>query len=118
MPDITKLTSTDDADRLIAASSASPLLLFKHSLTCSISANAFHRFNRFLEQGSAVGFAVAMIEVQNARPVSNHVAEASGVRHESPQALLYREGRVVWHASHGAITEAALSDALTKTSAS
>ena len=31
-----------------------------------------------------------------------------GVKHESPQLLLFNEGELVWHASHGAITEEAL----------
>ena len=52
------------------------------------------------------------IEIQNAREVSNAVAEKTGVRHESPQALLLRDGEVVWNASHGAITVESLAGAL------
>lgn len=118
MPEIEKLTTTEAADRLIAASSAQPVLFFKHSLTCSISAGAYHRFERYLAaQPASAAVKVALIEVQNARPVSNHVAATSGVRHESPQALLFCAGQVVWHASHGDITEAALTAAVAKAAA-
>jgi bacillithiol system protein YtxJ len=34
------------------------------------------------------------------------------VRHESPQALLIKDGRSVWNASHWSVTSDSLSDAL------
>ena len=52
-----------------------------------------------------------MIEIQRARPVSIALAERTGVRHESPQALLLRDARVVWHASHYQIHLTALEKA-------
>lgn len=51
------------------------------------------------------------IDVVDQRPLSQGVARRTGVRHESPQALLFTGGRCVWHASHGAITVASLSAA-------
>jgi bacillithiol system protein YtxJ len=33
------------------------------------------------------------------------------VTHESPQALWIQDGAVIWHASHGAITQASLKEA-------
>jgi bacillithiol system protein YtxJ len=44
--------------------------------------------------------------------LSDTVAERLGVRHESPQALLIKDGRAVWHASHWSITSEALVSAL------
>ena len=35
-----------------------------------------------------------------------------GVRHETPQALLIRDGRVVWSASHFRVTADAVVDAI------
>ena len=35
-----------------------------------------------------------------------------GVKHESPQAILFHNGEVVWHASHGAITVESLTRAI------
>ena len=54
----------------------------------------------------------AWIDVIGERPWSRHVAEATGVTHQSPQALLVRDGSVVWHASHGGITRKTLAAAL------
>ena len=56
------------------------------------------------------------VEIQKARPVSDGVARVFEVRHESPQALLVSEGEVVWHASHGSITEESLAEALERIS--
>ena len=46
------------------------------------------------------------------RPLSLEAAETTGVPHESPQALLVRDGTVTWHASHGGITTESLASAL------
>lgn len=37
------------------------------------------------------------------RDISNHVAERFDVRHESPQLIILRDGKVVHHASHQSI---------------
>lgn len=48
--------------------------------------------------------------VQTDRAVSRHIAEKTGVTHQTPQALLVRNGEVLWHDSHGAITEDRLAE--------
>jgi thioredoxin 1 len=53
-----------------------------------------------------------MVTVQTHRAISNAVALRLGVRHETPQALLIRDGRVVWSASHFRVTAAAVEDAI------
>jgi bacillithiol system protein YtxJ len=55
--------------------------------------------------------AVVVLVIENRR-LSDIVAERLGVRHESPQALLIKDGRAVWHASHWSITSEALVNAL------
>ena len=81
------LKSPQDIDELLKPG-AGRHLVFKHSLTCPVSHAAFREFERFLATAPPAGTHVGLIEVQNARPASNRVAEVTGVRHESPQALL------------------------------
>jgi len=50
--------------------------------------------------------------VQTHRAVSNAIAQKLGIRHETPQALLVKGGRVVWSASHFRVTAAAVENAL------
>ena len=56
----------------------------------------------------------AVVTVQTHRDVSNAVARKLGVRHETPQALLVRDGRMVWSASHFRVTAAAVEDAISR----
>jgi bacillithiol system protein YtxJ len=98
MAEITKIETLAALDELLARSREQPVWVFKHSLTCPISGIAWDEFRRFaLQEREAV---CAVIEIQLARPVSNAFAERTGVRHESPQAVLLRDARVAWHASH------------------
>ncbi|MDJ0522621.1 MAG: bacillithiol system redox-active protein YtxJ [Planctomycetota bacterium] len=99
-----------DEQRLQAALKAERFLFFKHSSVCSISDHAFQAYERFLAQ--AEDLPTGWIEVREQRPLSNTIAEATGVEHQSPQALWVRDGVVVWHASHWDITLESLTAAV------
>lgn len=55
---------------------------------------------------------VGLIKVVEWRPASNHVASLTGVRHESPQLLLFRDGKVVFHKDNWDITDEAVQEGL------
>jgi bacillithiol system protein YtxJ len=116
-PDLTHLDRVDELDRLLSESDTRPLLLFKHSFTCGISAEALDELIDHLNADVvAAGMPdprYAIVTVQTHRDVSNAVAARLGVRHETPQALLIRNRRVVWAASHFRVTAAAMKKALT-----
>ena len=92
-------------EQWLARSHDEAVVLFKHSLTCPISAGAYQEMER-------VAGEVGLVVVQKARPVSDEIAARTGVRHESPQALVLRDGRVVWSASHWNVTAEAVGGAL------
>jgi bacillithiol system protein YtxJ len=52
--------------------------------------------------------------IQENRELSELIARETAVRHESPQVLLFRDGRVTWSASHGGITLEAMKAAVAK----
>ena len=103
-----QLHQLDDALRL---SALRPLVLFKHSRTCGTSAQALDELLEHLDQSTADAH-YAMVTVQTHREISTLIAQRLGVRHETPQVLLLRDGRVVWHASHFRVTAAAIAAAL------
>jgi bacillithiol system protein YtxJ len=115
-PDLTPLHHVDDLDRLLSESHTRPLLVFKHSFTCGVSAEALdeliEHLNAELAAPGGPDPRYAMVTVQTHREVSNAVATRLGVRHETPQALLIRHGRVIWAASHFRVTAAAVRKAL------
>jgi bacillithiol system protein YtxJ len=108
---LTRLEQLDELTRLLDASTARPVLLFKHSHSCGISAEALDELATHLDAPHA-GVTYAMVTVQTHRDVSNAVARRLGVRHETPQVLLVRDGRVVWSASHFRVTAQAVHDAI------
>ncbi|HEX5708337.1 MAG TPA: bacillithiol system redox-active protein YtxJ [Pyrinomonadaceae bacterium] len=87
---------SQDFERLIERSQDEPILIFKHSTTCPISAAAYREMSR-------VAAEVSLVVVQDARKLSDEIAKRTGVRHESPQALVLRRGEAVWTASHFSI---------------
>jgi bacillithiol system protein YtxJ len=110
-PNLTSLQRIDELDQLIEHSQAQPVLLFKHSYTCGVSAEALDELISHLsEDNPSVRY--AMVTVQTHREVSNAVSTRLGVRHETPQALLVRHGRVVWSASHFRVNADSLGKAL------
>jgi bacillithiol system protein YtxJ len=110
-PHLTRLEQLDELSRLLEASGSRPVLLFKHSYSCGISAEALDELASHLDEAHA-GVTYAMVTVQTHRDLSNAVARQLGVRHETPQALLVRDGRVVWSASHFRVTAQAVGDAI------
>lgn len=112
-PDLTHLQDLNELDTLLAESSQTPLLLFKHSMSCGTSFEALDELIDHLND-ERLPARYAMITVQTHRDLSTAVAKRLGVRHETPQALLIREGRVVWSASHFRVTGGALEAAIKK----
>jgi len=51
-----------------------------------------------------------VIRVVEARPASNVVAERTGLRHESPQVILFRDGEPVFEANNWDITQEVLAE--------
>jgi bacillithiol system protein YtxJ len=110
-PDLTHLQHLEDLDAMLEESSDRPLLLFKHSLSCGTSYEALDELIDHLNE-DRLPARYAMITVQTHRELSTAVAKRLGIRHETPQALLIREGRVVWSASHFRVTGGALESAI------
>jgi bacillithiol system protein YtxJ len=110
-PDLTHVQQIADFETLLAQSTTRPLLLFKHSYTCGTSAEALDELIDHLN-GKALDARYAIVMVQTHRDVSNAISTRLGVRHETPQALLIQNGRVVWSASHFRVTGSAVEDAI------
>lgn len=98
------LIHIDEIEAAIAESQERPVLLFKHSRTCGISCEALDELHAHVEDAS-LRAAYKLITVQSHRRVSEEAAARFGIRHETPQAILLRNGRPVWNASHFRITK-------------
>lgn len=98
------LSSLDQLDEIIDKSSGKPQVIFKHSTTCGISRMVLNMFKSgySLESGQ---MDLYFLDLHSYREVSNGVVQKFQVLHQSPQLLVVKNGVVVAHNSHGAISE-------------
>ena len=96
------LTQPEQLTDLAQASHEQPVLIFKHSTTCSISAAAKSKIERQWAD-SGLNVPIYYLDLLRFRPLSAQIAEQFGVRHESPQLLLIKDGACAYDASHMAI---------------
>ena len=101
------VTTPDDIEEALRAPLA---LLYKHSETCPVSAMAYREIER-LDDGHP-DLAIYVVDVHAQRAIARQIAERFTIRHESPQAILVRDGEVVWHSSHYGVTVRAIEDEL------
>jgi thioredoxin 1 len=111
---LTPLVDVQSVDAAIAESRERPVLLFKHSRYCGVSCEALDELQSHIDARADGGVSYKMITVQTHRPVSDAIAQRLGLRHETPQAILLRDGKVVWNASHFRITATQLDQVLTE----
>ena len=92
-------------DSFLAQSNGDPVIIFKHSDSCGISARAYIQMSE-LERP------VGLVTVQTARAVSDEIGRRTGLAHETPQVMIISDGEVAWTASHGQVKAAAVEAAL------
>lgn len=103
-----KITGVEEFEEILNRGGA--FFLLKHSSTCPISQAGYEEFEKFSTEQQNIE--TLYLTVQEARPLSNHIAETFHVKHESPQAILFNNHDVVWHGSHWKITYSNLKKAL------
>ena len=108
---IVELTDLESIDRAVAQSGSEPVIVFKHSRTCGTSAMAHEEILDLVAAGD-VEAPIYIVDVRAQRAVSNAIAARFALRHESPQVLLLRHGRLVWSASHFRVTASAIAQKL------
>ena len=88
-----KITNKNELEQLLSNSNSKPVVVFKHSTSCPISSRAYREMERL--NGD-----VSLVVIQSARDISRELELVTGVRHESPQVIVLKDGKAVWSASH------------------
>lgn len=99
-----RLDSKETLDKIIEESNENPIVIFKHSTSCSISAMALNRLERSWNDSEMTEVKAYYLDLISYRDVSNAVAEKFGVMHQSPQVLLIKNGECVYNDSHMGIS--------------
>lgn len=98
------LTSEAAVNELIQESYNQPVIVFKHSTRCPVSSMALNWFQNSWKPEEMKSVSPYFLDLISYREISNKIAEAFRVRHESPQLLLIKEGECIYHRSHSQIS--------------
>jgi bacillithiol system protein YtxJ len=101
------LTTAQEVDDFLAQNPQA--VVFKAG-TCHKTQETFSQVQPLLEARPELPLAV--IRVVESRPASNRVAEVTGLRHESPQLILFKDGRPVFDRDNWDITAETFAAAL------
>jgi len=104
---VTFLTSPEEVDAFLKANPDSAL--FKVG-TCHKTQETFVAVERHLEARDDLPLGI--IRVVEARTASNHVAALTGITHESPQLILFKDGKAVFDRDNWDITGEAVAEGL------
>jgi bacillithiol system protein YtxJ len=101
------LTTAEQVDEFLAANKSAAI--FKAG-TCHKTQETFTHVQARLEPREDLPLGI--IRVVEARPASNRVAEVTGIVHESPQILLFKDGKAVFDRDNWDITNESIAEAL------
>jgi bacillithiol system protein YtxJ len=104
------LHSVSAFGELLERSDLETVVVFQHDPYCPISRKAYREI-----AGAPVR--ALLVDVTHDEELSRTIEQQTGVRHESPQVLVFRSGEVVWNASHFKITRKAVTRAVQGVSA-
>lgn len=111
MKNINELTTLEHWYGAWERSMQEPILVFKHSTSCLISARAFRHVKAF-QKIEADKIACYMVKVIESRAVSNEIAKDTNIPHKSPQIFLIHKKQIVWNTSHWTITKHRIKEAV------
>lgn len=97
------LTTEEQLPKIETLSNTKTQLIFKHSTRCGISRMVLNQFTEVYDLDLDID--LYYLDLLSYRNVSNEVGYRFQVMHQSPQLLIIKNGVMVAHASHGAITD-------------
>ncbi len=93
----TEITDGEELQGVFALSDEQPVMLFLYDPFCPVNARAMRQVDELSQE-------VYIVDVAQRHGLGTEIQLATGVRHESPQLIILRNGAPAWHASHGRIT--------------
>ncbi|GHM99621.1 thioredoxin family protein [Cytophagales bacterium WSM2-2] len=93
------LTNEDQLQLIREESKNQPVLIFKYSTRCSISATALNRLERNWNQAETP-IKRYYLDLLAFRAISNKIAQSFDVEHQSPQVLVVKDAKPVLVQSH------------------
>lgn len=98
---LTDIGQLQEIQELSKEQRVSAVLLFKHSTRCSISSMALNRLETKWSDNEQIP--AYYLDLLNHRDISNEIANLYSVEHASPQVLVIKDGKCIYHNSHNGI---------------
>lgn len=111
-----QLNTLNQLDEIVEKSALEPVVIFKHSTSCSISKMALSRLERSWNAAETPSDAYYLDLIAH-RNISNSIAQKFDVVHESPQLIVIHKGKAIYDTSHMGISYTELKSLLGKVSA-
>lgn len=102
-----RIKTSEEWLEILEQSREQPLLILKFSMTCVSSISALKEFKAL---NTALPKYLVLVQIE--RDVSNAIARDLGVKHESPQLLILKEGKAIWQATHYKVKRSLLAEAI------
>lgn len=98
-----EIQTKEQLNQIIDSSNQHDVLLYKHSTRCSLSSMAKNRLESNFDLLKKKNIQLYILDLIRYRDIANLIEETLKVRHESPQVILLKNGKVVKHESHNRI---------------
>lgn len=93
---------SENLSQIISGEFPKTAVIFKHSTRCSVSMMAKRNFERGWNHPEEE-ITPFYLDLLSFRDLSNQIAEAFQVEHQSPQMLVIKDGKCLFHTSHSGI---------------
>lgn len=99
-----ELDSLESIEKLIQDRSNKKIAVYKHSTKCYISQLALSKLEHEIDKLELGDIDFYFLDILRFRDISNRISELLKVQHESPQLILFQNGKALYNASHSEIS--------------
>lgn len=97
------IKNEEQLNQIIHDSGEEVQLIFKHSTSCNISADALEELKHLDCDGW-------YLDLLSYRSISNKITEVFNIKHQSPQVILIKNGQAIYNESHWRIKSDSLKE--------
>lgn len=105
-----QLNSLEQLDEIEKISEEKAVAILKHSTRCGVSRMVLRMFEADYDLDEKEPVELYFLDLITYRNISNEIAERFGVKHESPQLIVLKNGKVAHHSSHQGISATRLKE--------
>ncbi|PHS53084.1 MAG: cytosolic protein [Lutibacter sp.] len=103
------LTEMNQLETIVENSNNKTIAIFKHSTRCGISSVVLNKFERNYDI-SENDLQLYYLDLLKYRAISNEISKRFDIVHRSPQIIVFKHGKVIYHNSHYDISASSLKD--------